>query len=432
MDDAYWSHQLVPDHDANEPGSRYSESLRQRLVDLGFHTELDYPLAKDIRVLAGFELISHRLSDRVQHAESVRWSPDHVEDKNRHDGRQTAAWEYAAFMTLEARAGIFSLYPAVRLERYTPGDYGRLMPRLNVVARPSHRFTLSAGGGRFAQYVHVVGNDKASLPTDRWFFSDHDMPPIAAWGATIGGSYSLSIQESISVEGYYKRLAGLRAYTPQALDDAMEGTIPLLPRQTIAGSGESYGLELFYQRTAGRLAGWAGYTIAWTFNRFDDLNYGRPFPARTDRRHDLQLAASYAVSSEWDLGATFKLQSGQPTTLATQGYVPVRDPFGIDPHASVSPFVVTETNSFRLPRYHRLDVSATRKGFKVSGRPAELIISVFNVYNQFNVFDIAVDSQVQESHDGGVRVIPRNRYLSQLPILPMIGLRINLNRKVQE
>lgn len=426
VDETSWSQVFGPGDSQGEPSSRFLESHRQRLVDVGSHTEFSYPVTDRLHLFAGFEIISHRMSDRAQADESIAGLPEHATIRNESNAHLVTAREQAIFLALNQKAGVFSLFPAVRIERYTPRGDIRVLPRLNLIAQASPRITLSAGAGMFAQYVHVVGNEKASLPTDRWFFSDHDMPPMTSWGATVGSSYTLSEHESYSLEVYYKQYEGIRAYTPKALDDATGGLLPLLPLQTIPGSGESYGLELFYQRAVGRLAGWAGYTLAWSFNRFDEINYGRSFPARADRRHDIQLAISYAPSARWDLGATFKLQTGQPTTLPTQGYLPARDPLGTGRYLPVAPLVLTRTNNYRMPRYHRLDLSATRQGLTVAGRPAEVIISIFNVYNRRNVFDISSGSRIQETPDGGVFVTPKNHFLSQLPIIPMIGLRIDL------
>ncbi|MFK7922321.1 MAG: hypothetical protein AB8H47_10220, partial [Bacteroidia bacterium] len=42
-------------------------------------------------------------------------------------------------------------------------------------------------------------------------------------------------------------------------------------------------------------------------------------------------------------------------------------------------------NSYRLPAYHRLDLSATLK-FNMGSLPASFGLSVFNVYNRQNVW----------------------------------------------
>ena len=59
------------------------------------------------------------------------------------------------------------------------------------------------------------------------------------------------------------------------------------------------------QRKTGRLNGWVGYTLSWTQHQFADLNDGKPFYARYDRRHDLSVVGIYQLKPRLSLSATF-------------------------------------------------------------------------------------------------------------------------------
>ena len=95
-------------------------------------------------------------------------------------------------------------------------------------------------------------------------------------------------------------------------------------------------------------------------NRFQNLDLGHTIQVLGEI---LQL--HYVTNS----GAAFSLASGLPTTYPVSRYV-------------VDGLLVAEfgpRNSARLPLYHRLDVSATRKwGI------GELQLGVYNIYNHFN------------------------------------------------
>jgi hypothetical protein len=156
----------------------------------------------------------------------------------------------------------------------------------------------------------------------------------------------------------------------------------------------------------GSVTGWVGYTLGWTRRTFAEVNEGKAFPPKYDRRHDLSAVAQYR-RGKWKFGANLVYATGQAFTPASAQWV-MRDAITGD----VRPLVLAaERNSSRLLPYHRLDVSATRR-FGLFGNPAEFYIQIFNLYSrrndwfvQYNVEDFTVDPHV----------------VRQLPIIPSIG-----------
>lgn len=47
--------------------------------------------------------------------------------------------------------------------------------------------------------------------------------------------------------------------------------------QVTSGQGWSYGMEFLVRKEAGKFTGWLGYTLSWTKQQFDELNFGKPF-----------------------------------------------------------------------------------------------------------------------------------------------------------
>src|SRR5690625_2539807 len=90
-----------------------------------------------------------------------------------------------------------------------------------------------------------------------------------------------------------------------------------------------YGVELFAHKFNGNVTGWMGYTLSWAWNRFDELNMGRKFPARADKRYDVQLFVNWDFAEDWALGGMFNYKTGQPVTFATGHYQSEDDPLGI-------------------------------------------------------------------------------------------------------
>ena len=150
------------------------------------------------------------------------------------------------------------------------------------------------------------------------------------------------------------------------------------------GRGWSYGAEFFFKKSTGKLNGWIGYTLAWTLREFENLNNGKTFFAKYDRRHDVSIVLSYELGKRWTLGAIFVYATGNALTLPSQRYVfsdgQIYYKYG-------------ERNSFRLASYHRLDISATYLRKKTKKFESSYTFAVFNVYNRANPYFIYFDSE---------------------------------------
>jgi hypothetical protein len=81
--------------------------------------------------------------------------------------------------------------------------------------------------------------------------------------------------------------------------------------------------------------------------QFDEINEGRPFPSRWDRRHDFNFVMNYKINERADIGFVFVYATGNAITLPTSRYFyqgNVIDVYG-------------DRNSFRMAPYHRADIS---------------------------------------------------------------------------
>jgi hypothetical protein len=149
------------------------------------------------------------------------------------------------------------------------------------------------------------------LPTDLWVPSTIRVKPQISWQYALG--YFKNFKEGMyetSVEAYYKTMENQieyrEGYTPSLKDPEEE---------FVFGKGESYGAELFVNKVKGRLTGWIGYTLSWTWRKFPQLNDGLRYPSRYDRRHDLSVVGSYELSKKWKLSSIFTYGTGNATSL---------------------------------------------------------------------------------------------------------------------
>ncbi|NNF06726.1 MAG: TonB-dependent receptor, partial [Candidatus Eisenbacteria bacterium] len=294
----------------------------------------------------------------------------------------------------------------LRTRYFSEGDRILVEPRLSVNRRLTDRLRLKVGAGIYYQYLQLVATEGFAAG-DFYFPVDETAEPGRSIQAVSGLTYDFNDQYQVSGEVYYTDLARLLIFDNNATfeqEDINTDTLFLTK-----GEGYATGLELFAQKRTGRLRGWVGYTLGWTRRTFDELNDGKTFPPKYDRRHDINVVASYE-SGPWTYGASFVYGTGQAFTPAAAKYQ-LRDPILGDDNEGG--FVLpADRNSARLLPYHRLDVSV-RKKFGLFGSQAEWFIQVFNLYSRRNEWFVQFDSSDPTNEPEIVR---------QLPVIPTIGV----------
>ena len=172
----------------------------------------------------------------------------------------------------------------------------------------------------------------------------------------MGFAYNLHNKYEFTLESYYKEMEGLVEYKDGADYLNVEND---WQTKVEVGEGESYGVEFFAQKKTGKLSGWVGYTLSWTNRTFENLNGGKTFPYRYDRRHDVKIAAIYQWKKNREFSLTWVYGSGAAVTLPQSTYL-----HGVE---NLNPYFETEAsfqyygdrNSYRMRAYHRLDISYT-------------------------------------------------------------------------
>jgi TonB dependent receptor/CarboxypepD_reg-like domain/TonB-dependent Receptor Plug Domain len=284
--------------------------------------------------------------------------------------------------------------------------YGGFEPRLTVRYAINDETSLKGSVTRNLQYIHLVSNSGTTLPTDIWVPSTYKVKPQISWlyAAGLFKNFKDNMYET-SVEVYYKNMENQieyqEGYTPNTLEDT-ENFFTF-------GKGWSYGTELFVNKTKGRLTGWIGYTLSWTFRKFAQLNFGDKYPAKYDRRHDMSAVAIYELSKKWKLSGTFVYGSGNAATLPQRFYIV----------GGVLSQEYSRINEYRLPSYHRLDFAATLTPKKNERRKwkTEWVFSIYNVYSRQNPYFIYFD-QTGSPLDGSLRV--QGKQVSIFPIIPAV------------
>jgi len=284
--------------------------------------------------------------------------------------------------------------------------YGGLEPRLTIRYALNDETSVKASVTRNLQYIHLVSNAGTTLPTDIWVPSTYKVKPQLSWlyAAGLFKNFKDNMFET-SVELYYKTMQNQieykEGYTPNSIEDT-ENSFTF-------GKGWSYGAEFFINKTRGRLTGWLGYTLSWTWRKFPALNFGEKYPAKYDRRNDMSIVAVYELNKKWKLSGSFVFGSGNAVTLPQRFYI-------------VNGILTQEysrINEYRLPSYHRLDLSAILTPKKNARRKwkTEWVFSVYNAYSRKNPYFIYYD-QSGSPFNGTLEI--QAKQVSLFPIIPAI------------
>jgi len=292
--------------------------------------------------------------------------------------------------------------------------YYSLQPRVNVKYDiPDRQVSIKAGYSKMAQYVHLLSSLQISMPTDLWVPITKDIRPITSDQVSAGIYYDGIPGWEFSAEGYYKLMNNILEYSDGAI---YIGTSSNWEERVEMGEGRARGIEIMAHKTAGRLTGWTAYTLAKSERRFPDgqINFGRWFPYKYDRRHVVNVNLSYKLTKRIDFNMAWAYASGLPITVPeNRSYVVL--PSGRDREFGVDYYPAR--NNWRIPSSHHLDVSFAFHKKKKHGERT-WTVGVYNIYDRRNpnLYNI----ETEKNPDTGEKSM-RLRTTSILPIIPSVS-----------
>lgn len=283
---------------------------------------------------------------------------------------------------------IYEKAEPVSAENYNRSDviesFNNLEPRASVAYRLTNLSSVKASYNRMSQYLHLLSNTSSPTPLDVWTPSGKYVKPQILDQIAIGYFKNFeNINYSLELESFYKKIKNRIDYIDSAdliANNAIEQVI-------LNGEARAYGLELLLRKNEGRFKGWLAYTLSRSEQRtpgrtFEEIgiNNGNWYKTPYDKTHDISFSGSFDVNQKWSLNANFLFQTGQPVTY----------PNGQYEYNGITIPSFGQRNEFRLPSYHRLDISAryTPKPEKKSRWKSHWVFSIYNVYNRMNAASI--------------------------------------------
>ncbi len=209
----------------------------------------------------------------------------------------------------------------------------------------------------------------------------------------------LSQDTEIKMAAYYKDLTGLVTVDEEAA-------------YLNQGEGYAQGTEIFLRHRGGeRFFGWISYAYALSERRDRP---GEPYRLYSfDQTHVATLAASYNITPTLEFGAKWQYRSGNPYT-PREGAASQFDPRNGNP---IFVPIYGETNSDRLPPYHRLDLRVS-KTFQFGNWKLGTFLELLNAYNRANLLDFNYPEDCRTPED----CRERRNDINQLPIIPYLGI----------
>jgi len=225
-------------------------------------------------------------------------------------------------------------------------SYKSLEPRLSILYPFYSNMSLKLGFVHNEQFIQLANNSSSGSPLDLWFPVSPNIKPqklnmfSAGYFLQSGGGMF-----NYSFETYYKRMENVIDYADNArllLNKCLEGEIR-------TGIGRAYGMEFMAKKSKGRLSGFINYTYSRSERKIKEINNDKYYPAPYEKRNVINVVLNYLFSPKHHFFASWVYMSGCPTTYPV-GRFRVNDEYFP---------IYSDRNAYRMPAYHRLDLSWT-------------------------------------------------------------------------
>jgi len=250
-------------------------------------------------------------------------------------------------------------------------------PRISVRYSLQKNTFLKAAYGRSSQYLHLLSNTASPTPVDLYFPSTNNIRPSVTDQFSVGVvTTPAAFPVELSAEVFYKKMGGVLDY----IDNADLELNQLVEAELLTGKGKAYGLELEVKKETGKWQGWINYTLSKSSRKTEGINNNDWYLSRYDRTHVINVSVVRTLNDRWDISGSFNYGTGAPATFPDIRF----DIQGLPiPYNSTG-----KRNNFRLPAYHRMDLSATRKGKQTKKIKTEWVFGLYNVYGRQNAYSI--------------------------------------------
>lgn len=389
----------------------YSFRYDSKIRDLGLKVDLDHRRGNH-RFRAGGGIILHRFLPGAFDIREVK--PDTSQNFSS-SFKNSPISPLETYLYLEDEIDITDRLKVNAGLRAVSYDLGKstdlsIQPRLSMSFATTTNSSIKASYSNMRQHLQLLVNDRIGLPIDQWLPSTEHVSPQSANQISLSYRYEIPQRYSFSIGAYTKKMLNSVDYK---IGKDIYGFEPWQDKVT-QGNVTSRGVELQIEKTSGKWTGMIAYTLSKTEAQFDDLNFGKPFPIKYDRRHDLSLSSITDLGKDRSISANFVYSSGIAYTLNATNYGIV---YKNEHNTGIHNGTVTGTkNNQRLRPYHRLDLAynVSKKVGRSSRRTWSM--GLYNAYSRFN----SVYATTRIGQDGKLELVERGFF----PVIPFVSYKL--------
>jgi len=342
--------------------------------------------------------------------------------------QQQTSTEFSAYVKYKKTIGRVLIEPGLRFQGYASlGEY-TAEPRITAKYNFTENIRFKGAAGYYTQNLMSATSDQDVV---NMFYGFLTGPESDISNSKLGITNNSKLQKSIhyvggieadigqhgsiNVEGFYKnflQLTEINRDKKYPNDEANQWRPEIDRVDYIVGNGNAFGGDILYKYDFKRIYFWAVYSLTYV-----NLNDGsHVYVPSFDRRHNFNIVVTYSFgkNSSWSFNTRWNIASGFPFTQ-TQGFYETMNFSGgsssnVNSQNGSLGVLYADMNGARLPYFHRLDLSLSKKIKFTEYSSLMIVAACTNVYNRANVF-----------------YFDRINYkrIDQLPIMPTLGINFN-------
>ena len=330
--------------------------------------------------------------------------------------------EFSGYVNYQYKSTRLIVEPGFRLQKYTIGVSPE--PRIGLKFIATDKLRLKISSGLYSQNILSTTSDRDVVSLFTGVISSPEDIPDQSNGQPYkdkfqkakhliaGIEYDLSKKIDLQIEGYIKDFTQLTNINRNMTSNN--------DSEFIIERGLAKGVDILLKYKSKQLYMWMVYSLGEitreqdVFSNNEFINTIKYYP-HFDRRHNINFVSSYKFgkNNSWKLDVRWNLGSGFPFTQTQGFYENITFSNGINTDYTSANgdlgIQFSNLNEGRLPYYHRLDASLSKKMKLNKKINIDLTASVTNIYNRDNIFYF---NRIEYER------------VNQLPIMPSIGANI--------
>lgn len=392
---------------SKEVFSEYNYIYKSGIEDWGLKNETDFKIGINNKFKAGLQYIHHRFNPGQNNYYFAASDKNSIDTFSGMDA--IASHDFSLFIN-----HIFEYKNKLKTESglqqaiYTVDGkiYKALQPRFSASLLIFKNAFLLADYSKMAQFIHLLPNNNLGIPYDIWLPVTGNLKPFLSNQISLGFQYKIG-NWNYHTDLYLKEQSNILEFKEGA---NIVFAANNWENEITSGYGNIKGWENLIKYNDKRITFWISYALSKSDRKFNQINNGDVFPYKYDRRHHIALAFLGVINKKWTFSANWMYLSGNPVTIPENKFL-------IDLEGNPYPIeILGKRNNYRMPAYHRLDISFNKVNEKKWGT-VNWNMGVYNVYNHFNPYYLFFGLNEQ-----GKQVLKQR---SLLPIVPSISFAIS-------